>query len=134
MSGLGMDSNRPSYPQPPPPPPHRSRGYYGGPSSGTAALTPTSASTAESFPTRPGAPTNAHVAPGYAHTGSRYSSYRHQAKQEYSSPTNAKADPRGDEMNGEAGKQKRQKRNKPTLSCHECVKRKVKVSDGQRLE
>ena len=137
MSRLGMDANRPSYPQPPPPPPHHSHAYYGGPASGTAALTPTSATTAGSFPSPPGPPANAHAqgAPGYAHAGSRYSSYPdHQAQQEYSSPATSKAETRRDEMNGEVSEKKRQKRNKPTLSCHECVERKTKVSDGLRVE
>ena len=31
---------------------------------------------------------------------------------------------------GEAPPKKKQKRNKPTLSCEECVERKTKVSDG----
>lgn len=66
---------------------------------------------------------------GYHGAAPRYPYPENQAKQEYTDQQST----RRDEMNGEtASERKRQKRNKPTLSCHECVERKTKVSEITR--
>ena len=77
----------------------------GGALPGPAALTPSSASTA-TFPSP-----NASSSRGHRLERREYADLDADAA-----------------MNGDEPSSKRQKRNKPTLSCHECVERKTKVS------
>lgn len=122
-----MDLTREYYPHhrpPPPPPPH-----HQGIGFGTAALTPNSASTAGSFPSPPGGSHYHHrqhhpsapPPPGSSGLGAGLRGYR----------DDSHLDDEDDDarLNGGTPPRKKQKRNKPTLSCQECVERKTKVRD-----
>lgn len=86
---------------------------------GNTALTPGSASTAGSFPSPPAGPYQSH--PGLSGSGSRHA-YSDSAGESHHDDDDAGA------ADGDVQPKKRQKRNKPTLSCQECVERKTKVS------
>lgn len=82
-----------------------------------AALTPNSASTAGSFPSPPASGHHGFSGghPGYPDPEGRHHGHG------YSHDDTAST-------GGDEPSKKRQKRNKPTLSCQECVERKTKVS------
>jgi hypothetical protein len=71
---------------------------------GSTVLTPTSVSTSATFPSPP----------------TRSSNRRPSSAVESRNDSD-------DQVNGDEPVRKKQKRNKPTLSCHECVERKTKV-------
>jgi hypothetical protein len=94
---------------------HRTNGHVLGPAPiRPVVLTPTSAST-PTFPSPPSASASQRLSHSLARSGS----------DEYE-------DGPLDSQNGDGRPRKKQKRNKPTLSCHECVERKTKVCDFVR--